>query len=405
MKKTVVLLTMAFPFLLHAQGFQVNLQGQKQQGMGGTGTAFIQDGASLFFNPGGVSFLKQNSFSAGITPVISHAKFADDQSSTVSSTTSPVSYPFTSYLVLGARESRLKYGLGVYTPFGSTIDWESGWTGRFVLTHLQLTSVFFQPTVSYKLSDQLGIGVGFVYGIGHVNLQRDMPVQDANGKYGHATLNGNAHGMGVNAGIYYQPTSDFSLGFNYRSGVNMKLTSGDATFKVPASLASSFPSGKFSTTLPLPAVYTLGASWAASKALRLALDVSMINWDKFDTLRFNYENHTTQLQDTRSPRLYQNAWSYRLGAQYAVNDQFDVRAGIKYLVTPVRDGYVSPDVPDATHFNYSVGLGYKIGDHFVVDASFTYENMKRTATNAESQLNGKYNTKLFLPGISLSYKF
>src|SRR5438067_1589722 len=119
MKKVVALLLLCSPFLLKAQGFQVNLQGQKQQGMGGTGTGVVQDGAALFFNPGGVSFLKQNSFSAGISPVISHSQFVDASSGNMSETKSPVSFPFTGYLVLGQKDSRLKYGLAAYTPFGS----------------------------------------------------------------------------------------------------------------------------------------------------------------------------------------------------------------------------------------------------------------------------------------------
>src|SRR5437764_5156870 len=101
MKKISFLLTISFPMLIHAQGFQVNLQGQKQQGMGGTGTAFIQDGASLFFNPGGASFLKENSISVGSSPVVSHSKYVDSASSTASTTHSPVSFPFTGYVVLG----------------------------------------------------------------------------------------------------------------------------------------------------------------------------------------------------------------------------------------------------------------------------------------------------------------
>src|SRR5947209_11000343 len=173
MKKIVALLTICSPFFLNAQGFQVNLQGQKQQGMGGTGTAYMQDGAALFFNPGGVSFLKHNSISFGASPVISYGQYTDAASSTVSETKSPVSYPFTGYVVLGKKDSRLKYGIADYTPFGSIIDWQYGWTGRFVFTHLQLQSIFIQPTFSYKISDKVGIGAGFVYGMGTVNLQRD----------------------------------------------------------------------------------------------------------------------------------------------------------------------------------------------------------------------------------------
>ena len=110
MKKFVVLLAICSPLLMLAQGFQVTLQGNKQQGMGGTGTALIQDGASLFYNPGGVSFLKENSFSIGVSPVISHSKFLDASSATISETHSPVSTPFTGYVVLGKKDSRLKYG-------------------------------------------------------------------------------------------------------------------------------------------------------------------------------------------------------------------------------------------------------------------------------------------------------
>lgn len=36
---------------LSAQGFQVNFQGQKQQGMGFAGTALFQDAASIFTMP------------------------------------------------------------------------------------------------------------------------------------------------------------------------------------------------------------------------------------------------------------------------------------------------------------------------------------------------------------------
>jgi long-chain fatty acid transport protein len=405
MKKVFALLTICAPLLLKAQGFQVNLQGQKQQAMGGTGTGMVQDGASLFFNPGAVSFLKQSSISAGFTPVISHANYTDAASSTVSETNSPVSFPFTAYMVFGKQDSKLKYGLAAYTPFGSTIQWEDGWTGRFALTRLQLSTIYLQPTVSYKISDQFGIGAGFVYGLGIVNLQRDMPIQDDQGNYGHATLKGNGSGIGFNAGIYYKPCSSFSMGLNYRSQVNMKVSNGTATFQVPQSMETAFPSGSFSSSLPLPQTVTLGFGYTASKKVLLAFDATMVGWKSFDTLAFDYKDNTPYLADTKSARNYRNTFSYRLGAQYLINEKFAARGGIKYLMTPVQDGYVTPEVPDATHLSYSVGLGYKMSNRLTVDASFTYESMKRTNTNIETQMSGTYKTNLYLPGISLNYNF
>jgi long-chain fatty acid transport protein len=405
MKKILALFTISLPFLVNAQGFQVSLQGQKQQAMAGAGTALMTDGSALFYNPGGVSFLKENSFSAGVSPVISRTNFVDGPSGTVSETNSPVSYPFTAYLVLGKKSSKLKYGVAAYTPFGSTIDWQSGWTGRFILTHLQLQSVYIQPTISYKLSDKLGIGAGFVYGIGRVNLQKDIPVVDNNGNYGHAELKGDAKGYGFNAGIYFAPSTNFNLGFTYRSQVDMDLEKGKANFTVPASLASSFPSGNFSTSLPLPSIMTLGMAYTTSSKLTLAFDANMIGWKTFDTLTFDYENNTAQLQDTKEIRNYKNTTAFRLGAEYRMSEKFAARLGIKYLMTPVQDGYVTPDVPDATHFNYSAGFGYKVSHRFGVDASFTFEQMKRTDSSVETGLTGTYKTNLFIPGISLNYNF
>ncbi len=74
--KLVYLGLISIPFLLKGQGFQVNLQGQKQQGMGGAGTALMQDASSLFFNPGGSCFVNEKSINLGVTPTIARGAFS-----------------------------------------------------------------------------------------------------------------------------------------------------------------------------------------------------------------------------------------------------------------------------------------------------------------------------------------
>jgi long-chain fatty acid transport protein len=232
-----------------------------------------------------------------------------------------------------------------------------------------------------------------------------MPLVDEQGNYGHATLDGSALGCGFNAGIYFQPSAKFSMGLNYRSEVKMKVNDGEATFEVPASMQSAFPSGKFSSSLPLPKVMSLGFGYTASKKLQLALDITMVGWKSFDTLAFDYAQNTPYLADTKSAREYENTVSYRLGAQYTISEKLVARGGIKYLSTPVQDGYVTPEVPDASHFNYSFGLGYKLNSRLTADMSFTLQSMKRSDTNLETQMSGSYKTNIYMPGISLNYNF
>lgn len=406
LRKIAGWIAVAVPLAVHAQGYQVNLQGQVQQGMGGAGTGYVQDAASLFFNPGGTSFLSGSSMNIGVSPTFAKAKFLDKNTYQTAETTSPVSYPFAVYGAFGLKDSsNLKLGLAIYTPFGSTVEWQDGWMGRFALTRLQLQSIFFQPTVSYRITDKIGIGAGFVYAYGKVNLQKDIPVADASGNYGHAELKGKANGYGVNAGIYFKPVEKLSLGLTYRSQVNMKVKDGDATFTVPASLAANFPNGKFTAELPLPQVITLGLASALTGKFTLALDINYVGWKAYDTLAFDYEKNTTSLADTKSARMYENTFAIRFGGEYKVIADLGLRLGIAYGISPVQDGYVTPETPDANRIIYTAGIGYTVKKKFGVNASFYFSSFKREDTNLETNLSGTFKTNVCIPGISLFYKF
>jgi long-chain fatty acid transport protein len=405
MKQLLLSLIIVCPFMGKAQGFQVNLQGQKQQAMGGAASALVGDGSSLFFNPGAASFLQGNSFSAGVSPVISNTTFTEKSSSAVSKTNSAAGYPFTGYLVLGKQDSRFKFGLASYTPFGSAISWQDGWTGRFVITSLKLNTVFFQPTASYKISDKLGVGAGFVYGTGSLSLHSDLPITDEDGNFSTLHLSGKGNGFGFNAGVYYQATDKLSFGVNYRSALKLKVEKGSAIFNVPASMTANFPSGPVATCLNLPKVITLATAYKASKQLTLAFDATMVGWKSYDTLNYDFEQNTPAVSDLKLPREYRNTFSYRIGADYALTEKFAARLGLKYLSTPVREGRVTPEVPDANHLSYSTGVGYKFNNRFSADASFTFEHISREDNNPDVQLNGTYHTWLYIPGISVNYSF
>jgi len=56
---------------------QVNLQGQKQQALGGAGVATNLDATSVFYNPGSISHLEGNSVSASISLTSGNTAFRD----------------------------------------------------------------------------------------------------------------------------------------------------------------------------------------------------------------------------------------------------------------------------------------------------------------------------------------
>ena len=388
------------------QGFQVNFQGQKQQGMGLAGTAYYQDGASLFFNPGSVAFSNENSVNVGFTPTFANTLYVDSATQQGYRTNSPMGTPFSAYGLFKLKDSsNVRLGLAVYTPFGSTVQWEDNWIGRFALTRLQLSSIFIQPTFSYRINEKLGLGAGFIVSVGSVNLQRDLPVQHPNGEYASAELSGRAYGFGFNAGIHYNVTEKFGLGLTYRSRINMGVSNGTAAFDVPESLEANFPDGPFQSSLPLPQVITLGLSYKFTEKLVAVLDINYVGWSAYDTLAFDYEKNTPSLSDTKSARNYVNIFAFRGGVAYDVWKGLTLRLGGGFGFTPVQAGYATPETPDANRLYGTFGLSYAFGDHFSVDASLYYTQLKRSDTNLETNLSGSYTTKAIAPGISLIYKW
>ena len=406
MRRLLLIGLALMPVMAMAQGFQVNLDGQKQIGMGHTGTGLLQDGASVLFNPGAVAMLPQNYAQAGISPLLFESAFQSAGSNVTYKSNNKVATPFNAYAVWGPAHSNFKFGFGIYTPFGGLTDWGQSWEGKYSLESLNLKAIYFQPTVSYKINDDISIGAGFVYNDASVDLTNAIPVQGAAGQDGQAELKGSGHGFGYNAGIFVDTHSQFTIGLTYRSQVNTKISGGSAIFtNIPASLASSFPANdQFSSQIPLPSTTSLGFGYYPNKQWTVALDLNYVNWSVYKSLDFAYTAPVNGAAVTSEARNYKDAFDFRLGAEYKCCPKAAIRVGGGYATTSVQDGYVSPEAPDANRIYGTVGIGYKVCTKLDLDASFEYENlMSRTQTNFQTGLAGTFKTNVFIPGVSLAY--
>src|ERR1019366_2044337 len=423
MKRLITLSLLYCPILLSAQGYQLQVQGQKQQAMGNAGTGLVQDGAAIFYNPGGVSFLKENSVSAGGNAAIVKSVFLDSITNTTKNSQIPVGTPITFYAVYGADSTKsktlqnLKFGLGIYTPFGGSAKWPADFAGRFVIRSLDLKIINIQPTVSFKISDKIGVGAGLMISTGTIDFTKDVFLTNNTvGNYASAEVKGKLMGYGVNAGIYVKPIEGLSIGLTYRSQINMKSSGGTATFtNIPTQLRDSVVIGSGSTTgpiktgatipFPTPTVITLGIGYKLTDKFALALDINYLGFKIMDTLRTNFENRASGLKNVADVRGFKNVFTYHLGGQYMVTEALAVRLGVQYILTPIPNGYTTPEGADADHFAFSGGLGYKINKHFTVDASYAFQSVKRQDDNHLYNIIGTYKTYASIAGLSLAYHF
>jgi len=406
MKRSLLGLFIAAPALLWAQGTQVNTQSQKAVGMAGAGSALFVDGSSIFYSPGALSKMDGNAVAVGVSGVMYRSAFREVNSNDVHRTKFKVTPPFSLFATFGPGDARWKAGLGVYTPFGGSVNWGTEWPGRFELNSLQLRAIYIQPTFSYKLTERLGVGAGFVYNIGIVDLARSIPLSGGSGTPGQAELSGVGTGMGFNAGLHYDLAERVAVSLSYRSKVLTKLKDGDAEFTVPSAMQGLFPKTTFDAELPLPASINLGLTFPAGDKVDIVADATLIAYNVYKELVFDYKDNTSVLQDTRQGKNYKNAFSGKVGLNYAAAENLALRAGAGYVVTPVPADYVSPETPDNNRIMGALGLTYSFDQKWEITGAYVFQRLiERTVTHAESGLSGTYKTNIHAPGISFTYKW
>lgn len=404
MKKLLLPLLGILPLLSMAGGFQVNLQGTKQTGMGHLGTSFYLGASSTYFNPAmmGLDTAKFN-VELGVNIIKSSVQFRNSNTGISENTDNPAGTPFYVYATYKINE-KLAAGLGVYTPFGSSVEWGDDWSGKFLIQDISLRAIFIQPTLSYRLNDKLSVGAGLTIVDGSFEINRAIPAPIGNDNT--ANLEGSTIAYGFNAGLHYQANEKFSIGLTHRSNVDVELEDGEADFTVDPALAASFPDGKFSATLPLPSTTTLGLAYMVNEKLLLSVEGSFVKWSDYKSLDFDFETETASLQDSENPRNYEDAMIFRIGAQYTCNEDITFRAGFYYDESPIQDEFFNPETPNSNNLGFTLGLTGNISDQFSVDASILYiDGRERDSEYAPANFGGTYASRSFITGIGFNYKF
>jgi len=432
-----------FPQTLFAGSFGIPMQGQRYVGMGNIGTGLSLDAATIFYNPGGLAMLEQKgSISLGVSTSFLKNEFTSDTFRDASAD-NPISTPFHLYASYKIND-QLAVGLGVYTPYGNSVDWGTEWSGRYLIHSIDLEGIYAQPTISWRPFEKLSIGGGPIIAYGHIKLSRGQYLTTFLGDNpdGTVTLEGSTIGYGFNVGAMYQITDKLQVGLRYLSKVQMEIDGGDADFNdfqplfsdLEPPIVQNFDTpdtmNSFSSSLPLPSKTSLGISYEFSDDFRMGLDVTYVGWGAYDSLIIEFENEeefeaagnaTSFPPDSREPRHYDNTFIVKLGGEYDVSDVLTIRAGLSYDQTPIQRNLYTPETPDNDKLGASVGISVSPTDWLTIDGSFAYlygieQEFSYEPSSDVSGLysdhpydgntfRGKMKTDVFLPGLGVTMKF
>lgn len=408
-----------------AEGYQVNNLSSKQNGMGHVGTAMKLNSESLYFNPAATAFQSSKfDISAGITGISSYVKYTNvdytGENPISAESNNKISTPMYVYFNYKATD-RLALGMSFTTPFGSAINWPTNWAGAHLIQNIDLKAYQVQPTVSYKICKNLSVGVGMTIAWGSFDLARSMfPVGDKTnntiaavltasgmGQYAplftgagnnpllSAALTGKAKvALGVNLGVMWDVSEQWTLGFTYRSRMDMKVSKGTAQLDYlspeikqvlgQTGLIPRLGEGTFNTQLPLPTNLTWAVSFRPVEKWEFAVDLQWVGWSAYKDLNVAFNEPELKIQDIYSVKNYSNTLAFRFGAEYKACDLIHARMGMYVDESPVSSDYLNPETPSMTKIAYTGGLSINPTKFMSIDLAYGY------VSSADPERTGSY---------------
>lgn len=405
-----------------AAGFAIYEQGAKAMGMAGAFTAQADDPSAMFFNVGGVAFFEEQEFYAGISLIsLGDSTFqgaspypgTDAMGEQVDQIVTPPHF----YWVRPINK-KIVFGLGLNSPFGLVTEWDDpdNWSGRFLSEKAELINIDLNPNVGFRLSEKTGISVGVILRAAEIELKSRQaainPQTQQPAEIAKNTLTSDLEtGIGWNIGILHKFNEKASLGFNYRSKISVEfggeaefeqVFTGDPIFDGAIGLVLPDQPVSIGTEIEFPDQFNFGFAYRFGEKWVAEWDIVWTGWDSFDTLTVNFDP-ASGLDPLVRPQDWSASKTYRGGAQYTIGDRSQFRFGLYFDESPQPSYSVSPLLPDAERWGYSLGYGYT-GNKVDVDAYVLYVAFdERTTMDNLDGFYGTYSTNVLVLGASVGF--
>src|SRR5688572_8822785 len=372
------------PAIAYAGAFRIFDQSASATAQGGAFAAQADDPSAIFFNPAGLTQLRGIQTSFGVMLIGGHTTYTSPTGATARgdfdgsiAVPPPINIYFSANLKdLGFTAlGNLSAGLGIVSPYGILYRYPDDAPFATAVTRQAFPLIDIKPTLAYKLSDQLSVGVGVdVYTFASFwGSGQSVTKFTSSGGPGlpppgtQMEVNGGDTAAGLNVSLLYTPFRNgdgkplANVALIYRSQATLHL---DGNFLANGSLVADA-----STTLVLPQVFAGGVSiWPIrdrTHEWKLELDVDMTGWKSVRNTDVHLSNGTS----IPFAQNWRNSYTTMIGTEYKWLRpeklpawEVALRAGYWHSQTPIPDSSFLPTVPDADQHAISVGLGFLCKD-------------------------------------------
>ncbi len=266
---------------------------------------------------------------------------------------------------------RLYAGIAVNSPIGLTTKPDNlNWAGSPIAITTRTYSLDFNPTIAYKITSELTVGVGAQAEYFRARLNRGAfdsllgtPLS------GGRSYDADGWGAGFTAGVIWQPSPITSLGLGYRSAVSEDM---HGLYQRDAGLLSGLPAvASGNSTLTSPDEVTFSARHALTNQFTLLGTVEWQNWSRNGNVSVASADCLGGACETLNLN-YRDGWYFAAGAEYAYSPSLTLRTGVNYEISPIDNGNRDILIPDSNRIGVSVGGSYRYSDRVTIDLAYTH---------------------------------
>jgi long-chain fatty acid transport protein len=359
------------PLVSQAAGFA--LIEQSGSGMGNAyagGSAVAEDASTIFFNPAGMTYIQGTQAVGALHLIKPNAEFNDKGSIKAlgfpprgdeGSNAGDLAFVPNFYFMTDINPS-VKVGIGMNAPFGLKTEYDDEWVGRFQADKSEVKTININPSIAFKVNDQLSLGFGISTMWAEATLTRQ--VNRVVAAESNVKIKGDDWGFGFNFGAIYQATADTRIGMAYRSKVEQHLE-GKAKFGAPLSAGNT----DVKADVTLPENFSVSVFSRLNDTWDLMGDVTWTRWSQFKELKIVRDNGTTL---ALTPENWENTMRYSVGVNYNYSDAIKLRAGLAYDEEAIEDEFRTARIPGNDRKWLSLGASYQVTPTSKIDVGYSH---------------------------------
>ena len=292
------------------------------------------------------------------------------------------------------------FNLAITSPFGLETKYNKNWPGRFRALNSSISTLNVNPSLAYKITNDLSFGAGVMAQYYTANLTKE--VFSSATTTGLGTVDGSDWGYGYNLGLKYDISKDLKVGLGYRSKIDYKLK---GNVDVNDNLAS-----KFKSKTTTPESMSIGVAYNINSDLQIVADSIWTRWSRLKNLDVVAQNPEL---NSSTKFNWNDSFLNSVGANYALNKNNLLRTGLAYEKEAMNDRNREPIVPSSDKYWITAGLNHKLGNGFEVDLAYVHQIYKTAKINIanygdkglQGSVTGKYKTSVDVISLALKKQF